>query len=51
MIKFRHINGNVKEEDPLNEEELEKEKVIEAKFEIKPKNTMNAKRWKWEVSD
>lgn len=51
MINFRHINGNVKKEDPVNEEEPEIEKVIEAKFEIKPKSTMNAKRWKWEVSD
>ncbi|CAG9802744.1 unnamed protein product [Chironomus riparius] len=46
-----HINGNVKEEEPEKEDEPETEEVIEAKFEIKPKTPMNARRWKWEVSD
>ena len=32
-------------------DEPETEEVIEATFEIKPKVPMNARRWKWEVSD
>jgi peptidoglycan/LPS O-acetylase OafA/YrhL len=43
-----HINGNGNVKDIEEEDE---EEVIEAKFEIKPKSTMNAKKWKWEVTD
>ncbi|XP_070492786.1 nose resistant to fluoxetine protein 6-like isoform X2 [Chironomus tepperi] len=50
-VNDEHINGNVKEKEPEKDDESESENVVEAKFEIKPKTTMNARRWKWEVSD
>lgn len=52
FIYLSHINGNGKihEEEEEEQEEEEQEQVVEARIEL-PKSAMNARKWKWEVTD
>lgn len=51
LNRFRHVNGNNKVDDDVEEEETEEvEEEIPAK-PLKTETNMNAKRWKWEVLD